>query len=190
MRLDKQLSKQFLDILRDGRQTGRINIDQERMDDFCHTINVINGMEYDKSLIGDYSLADYEIDDALSALILPSRVRISSEVFARDFKDMKYYQGATDFIDAKVMSPHDFKTMQASIRGSQKHQLQMKPLREARTEKVLSDVVQQATVKDGLVQSNSAFVPLILTEKFYADDAYNFEPKRMIIKWFSENLIG
>lgn len=186
MRLDAKKAKIMNDYLNEGRKVSRVSFSEEDIKSVCNTINMINALPYGKAVVEGELLSDYEIPRAWSALIQPARVRFSSDIMAKDYKDTDAYKSP-----GKVapMSSTRFKLVWRAIIGSYKGAEDFISVRDCRNDAMITDIGKKGV----LASMNSCiddgiYIPSIITLQTYDDLAYTIDIDKMFEKWLT-NLI-
>lgn len=190
MKLDvKDLQTLYL-TLKEGRKVSKINFTQSDIYKIGHTINIINSLRYNKAMLGDEMLSDYEIPSAWAELIQPARIKFSSDELAKDYKDTKAYEGALVVDGAvydEVLSAHEFKILWRAIVGSYKGKEDFKSVKEAREEKTLDEIGKHGILDtSSCCIDNGVYIPNVVTIQTYESIAYVIDNHRMFERWLSK----
>lgn len=184
MRINDNLLTKTYTILSEARRVSKLSVTEAKFKDVCHTINVINGLSYGKAIVGEYLLEDYEIPSKFAELIVPCRIKFSSDETALDFKSSKYADSSL-LVGGKVLSPTEFKLAWMAILGALKSNDTFTNVKAHRADKILSDMTVQMVKEDNsLCRDVGVYVPVLVTQNFYVDQVYNVSIEDMFEKWF------
>lgn len=73
------------------KEISKLNITQDELNNFFHTINVLNTLKRDENVVGTHVLSKYRILKQLEPLVLPSEITISNSTKEVNLVDQMYY---------------------------------------------------------------------------------------------------
>ena len=192
MRMNKHTSNILFTQFQGLRKLSRLTFTLEDLQNWCHTLNLINGLEHGTAVLGNYLLQDYTICTPLSEMVVPSRIGVETGDLSVDFKS-KVYSEEDDLTDARVLSPVEFNLMAhqfaACLRISN---VAESKITELRKEKTVVDVLARAYVHElGLCRmSLKPYFPVALTQNFYKSGIYTESVDEMMSRWFQDTLVN
>lgn len=186
MRINDELFTIMYQCLDTTKKVTKLSVKEGQFKDMCHTINVINSLPYGKSIMGEYLLDDYEIPEVFAEMIVPCRVKFSSDENSLDFKSSKYLDVDALTGTKNLMPPFEFKMQWMAILGALKISSNaFTNVKALRTDKILTDVsVQMASHVNMQCKDVGLYVPILVTTNFYVDHVYNVSVNDMFKRWF------
>ena len=92
MIINRITSKKVLTKLTKMKEISKLNISQQEMDNYFHTINMFNTLERDENIVGNHVLSKYLLLKQFEPLVLPSEITISNSTKQINLLSAKYRQ--------------------------------------------------------------------------------------------------
>ena len=92
MIINRITSKKVLTKLTKMKEISKLNISQQEMDNYFHTINMFNTLERDENIVGNHVLSKYLLLKQFEPLVLPSEITISNSTKQINLLSDKYRQ--------------------------------------------------------------------------------------------------
>lgn len=80
MIINERVSKKVYNKLLKMKEISRLNVSKRELNNFFHTINVINTLDRDENIVGTNVLSKYKILKQLEPLVLPAEITISNSI--------------------------------------------------------------------------------------------------------------
>lgn len=123
MIINKQASNLILDTVIDKKTISKVNITQEDMDNWCHTLNEIAGLEYNDAMFNGVELSRYLVPTIFKDLVIPRKIGVEE---GRRYNDLRgdiysnYNPANYGFGSVSTLRPLAFNVISECILGSQK----------------------------------------------------------------------
>lgn len=185
MRIDVELATELFNLIDGVRQISRLTFDPIDFERFVSTINAINSLQEDSTLVGNHILSDYEIDKKFGEMIIPQRISMFGNKSDYNYVNRdSYYTNSLD-----IMTPIEFKLIQLKINGAVKQETNFVPVRELRHSDVLVSQYAFRCMNNEYVKDNGQlFVPISLSIPVFAEGLSSRQASMMYVEWFLSKL--
>lgn len=195
---------QFYQIAKKLKKVSHCQIQIKDLANWCHTINLINGLSADMANLDGFPLEKYNVPEFLSDLIMPTRLVMVDSVIYEDFKSSKYKEADCaeftykhgkdgDKIDSfrvQRLDPTDFNMVSHSIMSNRnKGDGALRDVDSLRIVQTLPNVINRLTNGEGdkVQEGLDLFIPILCSVTFKKDKVYTKSVEDMFKEWFFHN---
>lgn len=193
-------------------------VSQSDLDNYFYTLNEINGLDKDMTILHGYDLSKYLIPQELKSLIVPSSIKFATGVTYEELKSAKYADNAmvpaTPELDEKecasasqseagvkvikqnkfkLQNPEEFEITGREILAAIKKTPQnMMAITDIRAAKTLSDVSKHLCYdgSDNVEATAEAFIPYLISINLVRDRFKTMPVNELVVDWFKAIIRG
>lgn len=126
MIINKRFAKKLYRGLKKGKTISNLNFSEKDFFNWCHTINVVNGMEDDEDMVNArWNLDKYRVPKAFEDLVIPRKISLEkglawNDLRANDYREYETQVKKYGMEEANLLKPIYFNEITDGILGSVK----------------------------------------------------------------------
>lgn len=205
MIINKETSKKIFTVLNKMKEISGTNLTQQELDNYFHTINVINTLERDTNIVGNSTLSKYRILTKFQPLILPAEITVSNDTKQVNMLSDKYYEYTPEqyfgrelemvnpdtgkkekqvVVDVKLLPPTDFNVLNDAIVGMFKKTADLGDIEPMKITSSIDAYVGREMHDGKCVPKPSDYVPVELNVNIARTNYLTEDAVEQLVLWF------
>lgn len=186
MKLNERNVKDMYATIEGAKKISRVPFEVDQFRNWCYTLNIINGLEYGKTMVDGYSVAEYLIPDFMKSMVVPSKINFVISDIAKDMKGKIYFEDGA--LKGGILSPLQFNLISSGILGARRSSATTTSVDNLRVASTLNDISERAYLAGSELAYNrvNAYCPIAISVELIQQTACTEDINDVFAKWFYE----